>query len=350
MSLKENLLQAKLKIALVLLVIALGYGGWEGWKYFQYLQSSQYAFDMLKDSLKSIDEEKLSAQVNFDSLNQGIAQCVAQFYPFLEQGSNQQAAIKKRLQKHLLERLLAKDNSRQRKELTAEEALEKPLDVLPPDFVKQLQQSLALNATGTGNPNSAFVTATLHHPLLDKDFNLVFLMQRTPSGWMLTDLANARELVAQFREAQLTRNEAKRVQLIKKNEMTQQRMNATLPIQSCEAAAGVISDNKTLLVRVIVVGRNATADRVDGYSLHVAIANEAGKPILDRYLDKAAPLQPGEPFKQDWTIEMTADSDIGKALLAGGKLQCQTRWQTVALNNGDVLYIREVKQIPEDFK
>lgn len=350
MSLKENLLKAKLKIALVLLVIALGYGGYEGWKYYQYLQSSQYAFDMLKESLKSIDEEKLSAQVNFPMLTQHVAQCVAVTYPFIEQGNNQLAAISKRAQDYLRESLLAKDNGRQRGTLTPEEALQQPLDILPHDFVKQLESSLALNATGTGNPNLAFVSATLHHPQFDMDFNLIFYLQRTGSGWVLTDLANAPELVAQFREAQLKRNEAKRLLLIKKNEITQQRMNSILPIQSCEAAAGVISDNKTLLVRVIVLGRNATADRVNGYSLHVTILNEAGKPILDRYLDKAVPLQPGEPFNQAWTIEMSADSDIGKALLAGGKLKCLTRWQTVALNNGEVLYIREVKQIPEDFK
>lgn len=350
MSLKENLLQAKLKIALVILVIALGYGGWEGWKYYQYLQSSQHAFDMLKDSLKSIDQEKLSAQVNFPQLSQHVAQSIAQFYPFIEQGNNQQAAISTRAQAYLLERLLAKDNNRQRGTLTQEEALQQTLDILPHDFVKQFHNSMSLNETGTGNPNLAFVSATLHHPQLDMDFNLIFYLQRTGTGWILTDLANAPELVAQFRQAQLKRNEAKRLLLIKKNENTQHRMDSALPIQSCEAAAGVISDNKTLLVRVDVVGRNATPERVNGYSLHVTILNEAGKPILDRYLDKAEPLQPGEPFKQSWTIEMNADSEIGKALLAGGKLKCMTRWQTVALNNGEVLYIREVKQIPEDFK
>ena len=349
MSLKESLLKAKLKIALVVLVIALAFGGWEGWKHYQYLQSSQYAFDMLKATLNSIDEEKLSEQVNFPGMSQRIAQSIAEFYPFIEQGANQQQAIMGRVQAYLHERLLAKEKGKQRA-LTPEEALEQPLEILPPDFVKQLQHSLALNATRTGNPDLAFVSATLHHPQFDKDFNLIFLLQRMPSGWVISDLPNARDLVAQFRDAQLKRNEARRLQLIKKNEAIQQRMNATLPIQSCEAAAGVISDNKTLLVRVIVMGRNATAERVNGYSLHVTILSESGKPILDRYLDKAAPLQPGEPFTQAWTIEMAADSATGKALLAGGKLKCQTRWQTVALNSGDVLYIREVKQIPEDFK
>lgn len=350
MSLKENLLKAKLKIALVLLVVVLGYSGWEGWKYYQYRQSSQCAFDTLKESLKNIDEEKLSQQVNFTTLSQGLAQSVAQFYPFIEQGSNQLGAIKERLQSYLLERLLAKEKGRSHASLSPEEALQQPLEILPSDFVKQLQHSLALNATGTGNPNTSFLSATLHHPQFDKDFTLIFLLQRTSSGWMVTDLANARELVAQFREEQLKRNEAKRLQMIKKNQATQQRMNATLPIQSCEAAAGVISDNKTLLVRVIAVGRNATSERINGFSLHVSILSEDGKPILERYLDKAVPLLPGEPFKQGWTIEMAADSAVGKALLAGGKLQCKTRWQTMALNNGDVLYIREIKQIPEDFK
>lgn len=350
MSLKETLLKAKLKIALVLLVLALGYSAWEGWKYYQYRQSSQCAFDTLSETLKSIDEEKLAQQVDFSSLAQHVAQCVAEFYPFIEQGSNQRTAITGRLQSYLLERLLAKEKGRQHAALSPEEALQQPLEVLPPDFVKQLQHSLALNATGTGNPDTAFLSATLHHPQLDKDFNLIFLLQRTSSGWMVTDLANAREVVAQFREAQLKRNEARQLQMIKKNQATQQRMNATLPLQTCEAAAGVISDNKTLLVRVIAVGRNATAERINGFSLHVSILSEDGKPILERFLDKAVPLQPGEPFKQDWTIEMAADSDVGKALLAGGKLQCKTRWQTMALNNGDVLYIREIKQIPEDFK
>lgn len=350
MSLKEKFLKARLKIALALLVVVLACSGWQGWKYYQYRQGSQYAYDMLMVSLKSIDEEKLSRQVNFTSLSQHVAQCVAEFYPFIEQGSNQQAAIKGRLQAYLLERLLAKEKGRPHAAGSPEEELQKPLEVLPPDFVKQLEHTLALNAAPTGNPDMAFLSATLHHPQFDMDFNLIFLLQRTGNGWVLTDLANARELVAQFREAQLKRNEAKRLQMIKKNQATQQRMDATLPIQSCEAAAGVISDNKTLLVRVIAVGRNATAERINGFSLHVTILSEAGKPILERYLDKAVPIQPGEPFNQGWTIEMAADSDVGKALLSGGKLQCKTRWQTMSLNSGDVLYIREIKQIPEDFK
>lgn len=349
MSLKENLLKAKLKIALAVLVVVLAYGSWEGWKYYQYLQSSQYAFDVLKESLKNIDEEKLSEQVNFPAMSRDIAQYVAVVYPFIEQGAGQQDAIAQRLQTYLMKALLAKPKGRQQAALSPEDALQQPLEILPSDFVKQLQHSLALNATGTGNPNSAFLSATLHHPQFDRDFNLIFLLQRSSSGWVVTSLANARDLVGQFREAQLKRNEARRLQMIKKNQAAQQRMNATLPVQSCEAAAGVISDNKTLLVRVIAVGRNASADRINGYSLHVTILSESGKPILERFLDKAVPLQPGEPFKQGWTIEMAADSDVGKALLAGGKLQCKTRWQTMALNNGDVLYIREVKQIPEDF-
>lgn len=348
MSVKETLLKAKLKIVIGLLVVLLAAGGWEGWKYYQYTQSSQCAFDTLKESLKQVDLDQLGTLVDFRSLSRRIAMSIAEYYPFIEAGNAQQAAIEERFLAHLREQLTAKH--RKHAPLPPEEALQQPLEALPPDFVKQLQAGMALNTTGAGNPNLAFISAPLHHPQLDMDFTLIFLLQRTPNGWMVTDLPNAREVIARFRDAQLKRYEARKLQLRKKNEETQKLMAATLQIQSCEAAAGVISDNKTLLTRVIVMGRNASAEQINGVSLQADILDAKGKTILSRYLDKARPFPPGQPFEQGWTIELAADSAEGRALLQGGKLQCRTRWQTMNLNSGQMLYIREIRQIPEDFK
>lgn len=348
MSVKETLIKAKLKIVIGLLVVLLAAGGWEGWKYYQYRQSSQCAFDALKESLNQVDLETLTPLVDFPSLSRRIAASIAEYYPFIEQGSMQQQAIEERFLAHLREMLVAKP-AKQRP-LPPDEALQQPLQALPPDFVKQLQTHMGLNTTGAGNPDFAFISTVLHHPQLDMDFNLIFLLQRTAEGWKVTDLPNAREVVAQFRDAQLKRYEARKLLMRKKNEETQKLMDSTLQIQSCEAAAGVISDNKTLLTRVIVMGRNGTSEQVNGVSLHVDIQDAKGKTIVSRFLDKARPFAPGQPFEQGWTIEMTADSADGRALLQAGKLQCKTRWQTMSLNSGRVLYIREITQIPEDFK
>lgn len=348
MSVKETLLKAKLKIVIGLLVVLAAVGSWQGWKYYQYRQSSQCVFDALKNSLRQVEPEKLAELVDFPSLGRRIAFSIAEFYPFIERGSNQQAAIQERFLSHLQEMLAAKPGKPHH--MPPDEALQQPLEALPPDFVKQLQTTMSLNTTGAGNPNMAFISAVLHHPQLDMDFTLIFLLQRTSAGWRLTDLPNAREVIAQFRDAQLKRYEARKLQLRKKNEETQKLMASTLKIQSCEVAAGVISDNKTLLARVIVVGRNASAEQINGISLQADIRDAQGKLILTRYLDKAKPFYPGQPFEQGWTIEMEADSPDGRALLQGGKLQCTTRWQTMSLNSGRVLYIREIQQIPEDFK
>lgn len=349
MSFKTRLLRAKLKIIIGLLVLLLGLGGWEGWKYYQYTQSSQCAFDILKESLKKVEPAALAEQVDLTSLVRHVALCVAEYYPFIEPGPNQRAAIEQRLLRYLPERLAAREGKT--RQLPPDEALQEPLQPLPPDFVKQLQANISLNTTGTGNPNMAFISSVLHHPQLDMDFTLIFLLQRTSEGWKVTDLANARELMAQFRDAQLKRYEARRLQLIKKNADTQKRMDTTLQIQSCEAAAGVISDKTILLTRVIVMGRNTSDVQVNGTSLQVDIQDASGKTILSRFLDKAMPMYPGQPFTQDWTIEMAADSEIGRILLQeADKLQCKTRWQTQNLGTGRVLYINEVKEIPEDFR
>lgn len=348
MSFKARLLRARLKIIIGVLVLLLAYGGWEGWKYYQYTQSSQCAFEMLKESLKKVEPEALAEQVDFPTLVRHVALCIAEYYPFIDSGAQQRTAIEGRLLQYLRERLAAREGKA--RQLPPDEALQQPLQPLPPDFVKQLQANISLNAAAAGNPDMAFIRAVLHHPQLDMDFTLIFLLQRTRDGWKVTDLANARELIAQFRQAQLQRYEARRLQLIKQNADIQRRMDATLQIQSCEAAAGVISDNKTLLTRVIVMGRNASSERINGSSLQVDIQDASGKTILSRYLDKAMPMYPGQPFMQDWTIEMAADSETGRALLQAGTLQCKTRWQTQNLDSGRVLYLREIKEIPEDFR
>lgn len=348
MSFKTRLFKAKVKIIIGLLVLLLALGGWEGWKYYQYTQSSQCAFDMLKESLKKVEPETLAQQVDLATLVRPLALRIAEYYPFIEAGPTQQAAIENRLLRFLPERLAAREGKP--RHLPPDEALQEPLQPLPPDFVKQLQANISLNTAATGNPNMAFISSAVHHPQLDMDFTLVFLLQRTHDGWKITDLANAPELIAQFRDAQLKRYEARRLQLIKKNVDTQRQMDATLPVQSCEVAAGVISDKTILLTRVIVMGRNASNVQVNGSSLQVDIQDGSGKTILSRYLDKAMPMYPGQPFMQDWTIEMASDSETGRALLQAGKLQCKTRWQTQNLGSGRVLYISEEKEIPEDFR
>ena len=84
---------------LVLIVIVVSFSGW---RYYQYRQSSQYAFEILRDALKSGDAETIAELVDFNSLSRGLAKDLAQNYPFLKAGADQERQIADMIQTALL--------------------------------------------------------------------------------------------------------------------------------------------------------------------------------------------------------------------------------------------------------
>lgn len=320
---------------------AICVGGWFGWQQYQYLQSPAHALEKIKDALNPPDPAELAKLVDFRAVSMDFSRAIQREFPFYMAGGDQERKIRHDLQTSLLQRLMDGDEKKlQTLQQEDEEAqLKKDLRILPPDFLAQLQSGLNLRESG---PNSALVTLRLSNPLLRQPFMLAFNMDRTADGWKITSAANAPEVVGQIRQAMLDRHVRVKQMYRDKNGSTRKSMNQLLPVQSCTAHAGLLSDGRTMLMVVHVIARNRGDVQVNNFDLDASILNSSGKPVLRRYLNVAMPVGPGEDFNHRWNFEMDGNSGIARELLHGQPLQCQAAWQTLGLNNGKVLHMVEV--------
>lgn len=324
----------------VLLIAGLAAGGWYGWKQYQYRQTSQYALEALKKSLLPADPASLAHLVDFNAVGKDLAKAVREEFPFYLAGNDQEREINHTLQKALLKRFMEPDsNGPMFPEDASDQAkLQKQLVMFPPDFIGQLLATLSVRDT---EPNGALVSAKIDHPQLDKSYTLVMSMEKTPHGWQIKRLVNARELAAQVKSAMLERHSALRKVFEDKNAATLKVMNAALPLQSCTANAGTLSDGKTTLLVIHALARNNCDVQVNNFNLDTTIRGRSGQVLLRRYLNTAKPVGPGEDFNHRWSMELESSSPLARSLLSDGPLQCSAVWQTLSLNNGKVLHIVE---------
>ena len=335
-----------LLLAAVLLILLAAAGGYSGWQHYQFRQTAEFAFSQIKDSLHPAKPADLARWVNFDALTKPLAKAVAQKYPNLKQGPNQLRDINDILQVGLLKQARAKEEPvKDEPDETAR--LKTPLYVLPPTFYTQLKETLALQ-----NPteNTALIAAKVHHPLMNKEFSLLLRLDKTPEGWRVDNLVNADDLVRQFREYQMDRMIAQRKIILDRNANIKKRIEDTLPIKTCSVSAGVISDGRTLLVVVSVLGKNTGTVAVNSMDLSAKICTPDGKELLHRFLNAVQPTPPGEDLDHSWTIEMDGASDLGKSILAARKLSCESFWKTLGLANGEVLHLSLQPPLLEEFQ
>lgn len=338
--------QHALALAAAFLALALAVGAYSGWRYYEYRQSSEYAFLRLQEALQPPDPQDLARRVDFNTLSAHLAEAIAKNYPFLKKGPDQIRDLKAMLQTGLLKQMLHKVEASKEEE-DPQKRLQEALYVLPPDFQNQLAANLSLQSTHEG---TALLNASIRHPLLDKEFPLLLRMDQTADGWLVRDLANAEELVAQFRAAQVKRMEARRGLILQKNEQTRRRMDAALPVQSCTASAGLLSDGKTLLLVAHVLARNTGSVGVNNMNLSATFSGPEHKELLHRYLNAVQPVRPGEDFERRWTIELDGTSPLGQSVLAAGKISCSANWRTLGLASGEVLHLSDVPALVEDFQ
>lgn len=335
-----------LALAGIFLALAVSVGAYSGWRYYEYRQSSEYAFLRLQEALHPPDPEDLARRVDFNTLSGHLAQAIAKSYPFLKKGPDQIHDVKAMLQTGLLKQLLHREEAPKEEE-DPQKRLQEALYVLPPDFQNQLAANLALQSAHEG---TALLRASIRHPLLDKKFPLLLRMDQTANGWLVRDLVNAEELVAEFRAAQVKRMKARRGLILQKNEQTRRRMDATLPLQSCTASAGLLSDGKTLLLVAHVLARNTGSVAVNNMNLNATFSGLDHSLLLQRHLNAVQPVRPGEDFERRWTIELDGTSPLGRSVLAAGKISCSARWKTLGLASGEVLHLSDVPALVEDFQ
>ncbi|OXS28548.1 MAG: hypothetical protein BCS36_10370 [Desulfovibrio sp. MES5] len=328
---------------LVLIVIVISFSGW---RYYQYRQSSQYAYEILRDALKTADTETIAALVDFNSLSGSLAKDLVQNYPFLKAGKDQIRQVDDMIQTALLKQIRTKQEP-VKDEPDLKIRLRTPLYALPPDFLAQLASTLSLQTSSEG---TALLTAKARHPLLDKNFLLILRMDQTPTGWHVRKLVNSPELVRQFREAQLERMTAQRQMILDKNTATEKRIKDLFPLQPCSASAGLLSDGNTLLLVVHVLARNIGTVSVNNMNLFAEFSSATGEFLLSRHLNAVQPTHPGEDFERNWTIELDGGSELGRRVLNGQPLQCKAAWKTLGLDNGEVLHISEAPAPIEEFQ
>ena len=334
-----------LALTVALLVAALAAGGFYGWRYYQYRQSSEYAFVRLQAALSPPKPEELALRVDFNTLSGHLAAAVARNFDFFKQGPDQIRSLKDIIQTGLLKKFLSKEEpakGRVEKEENPEKLLQQPLTLLPPDFLTQFIANLGMRPAENG---TVLLSSSIRHPLLNQTFPLVLSMEKGPDGWIVRDLVNADELTRQFRDALQARLTARHDVLIRKNAATNKRMDGILPLQSCTASAGLLSDGKTLVLVAHVLARNTGDVSVNNLDLDATFSGPDGTKLLRRFLNAARPVAPGEDFDQRWSIELDGQSPQGRSLLAAGPLTCTASWRTLGLSNAEVLHIADVPAI-----
>lgn len=328
-------------LTVALLAAALAVGGWYGWRYYQYRQSLDFAYARFQDALQPPSPEKLALLVDFNTLSGELAQALAKAFPFFKQGPDQIRDLKNTIQTGLLKKLLSKEDPKAsgEAETDPQKLLQQPLSLFPADFLQQFLSGLGMQQA---QGNTALVSTSIRHPLLNRTFPVILRMEKGPEGWMIRNLLNADELVEQFREALLTRIAARRDVFKARNNNIRRRMDATLPLQSCSASAGLLSDGKTLLLVAHVLARNTSAVTVKNIDLEALFTGPDGKMLLHRFLNAAVPVAPGEDLDQRWTIELDGQSPLGQSVLAAKEISCAARWKTMTLSSGEVLHIADI--------
>lgn len=311
-----------------------------GWREYQYRQSAAYAFEQLKQALNPPKVEELAKMIDFNSIGTELAQTIKKVFPFYMEGQDQERKIRNRLQNVLLKRFSQKEEKKQQLDLDDEQGLlNLPLEILPSDFINQLTNGLSLRETGE---YSAIISAKVDQPLLGRNFTLVFGMNKTSNGWKVNRFLNVSEIAGQIREAMLERHIKLRNVYEHKNMLTMRRMEQLLPMQSCSVNAGLLSDGKTLIMTVEVIGRNKGNIQINNFNVDTNILGKNGKTVAHRFLNVAKPVAPGEDFNHRWNFELEANSDLGRAILQNRPLRCDAKWQTLGLNSSEVLHILEL--------
>ena len=158
----------------------------------------------------------------------------------------------------------------------------------------------------------------------------------------MRDLLNAPDLLRAFNEQLNARFSAQGKKLHSKNQATLKKMNEILPIESCSANAGLLADQKTLLIAVHVLARNKHNIAVNNMNLHALLTDSAGNLVLDRYLNAVQPTQPGEDFTRQWIIELDGNGSEGQRIRSADSLVCVPEWRSLGLNTSQVLHTDDV--------
>lgn len=336
-------------IILIIVLAGLGAGGYFGLQKWTYLQSPQYLEDRLKLALQPGNEMQLAPLAEFDVIFDELTNAVMKHFPHVEQGKpDRKEIILRRIRDAVLERLRGTDKIPQGYDPDEDRRTLQKILIMPQDFIDQILQKMQLKTSE--KDKAGILTFAITHPQLEnKEFTFKFSLQKHKGDWHIMRFSNADELVRKFREAHLKRQEAKRKVHAKRNNEARETMNTSLPISSCSAETGMLSDKFTILTVIRIKGHNRSQLTVNNVNLITTINDKRGKEIWSNHLNAVIQIEPGQDMDHIWTLDSDRNEDLGKAMLANGPFTCKTRWYAMGL--GQRMYY-DVDQIdvPEDIQ
>jgi hypothetical protein len=321
-----------------------------GWRYYQYRQSGVFAFVSFSGALQPPSAEKLAKLIDFNRLSGQLARSIALHYAYLKKGPDQIRDLQDMIQMSLLQRAMSKEEPVKGGQ-TPRQLLQKPLTVLPDDFLTQFAKNLTVHSPpDSSEDNACLLSSSVEHPMLDASFPVVLRMDKSGGGWMIRDVVNSDELVKLFRLAQLKRMAARRDELLKKRTETVRRMNGLIALKACSAGVEKLSDGKTFLLVASVLGRNVGELTVNNTNMEVVFSSGNGNELLRRNINVAQPVSPGEDYNQRWSLDFEQSDALGQRILKAGGIVCDANWHSMGLANGEVLYLAEFPELVEDFQ
>lgn len=331
--------RANIKYLILLVVcVAVAFGVFKGHAIWQHRKSAPYAFEQLQKALQEGNTEILAKGVDFRHIFDQLGEATAATYPFFMAGEHQKKDISYLYQTTMLQLLKTKPEDPPKKGEPDEE-LFKPVIVLPHDFMAQIMAGLTMRVTDAG---SAIITTSVHHEQLNRDFPIILNFARQNGHWVINDLLNAKELVRMFNEQLNARYTEQGKKLNTNNVATLKEMNEILPIESCTATAGLLADQRTMLIAVHLLARNKYNIAVNNMNVRAVLSDSNGHELLRRYLNAVQPTQPGEDFTRQWIIELDGNGDEGQKVRAAGALTCTPEWRALGLNTSRVLHTNDI--------
>lgn len=318
-------------VTLVLLAI----GGAYSWKQYQYYKSPEYVFVILQKALLPPQLDILAKYVDFTSLSTDLAQWIYVERPETPREGEGALAVRHLADNIQRALLFALEQIRAAVKVKPPDP-KAPLDPLPDGAIAQIVATLKLQPTEHG---VAILRAEIKHTQAEQTFILNFLLEnRQGHGWLVTRIANAQDIVRQFVAAQenLTRQREEAFQ--ERNRNTQRRMDAQIQVLSCTAHAKVLSEHNTPLLTMSVTGMNMGPASI--HNLNFAARLSIADNTIERHINMAQRIQPGEHFTQTWNVDLN-DTPEDNALLRAGTLQCSARPHSMVLSSGEWLYIED---------
>ena len=321
-------------------ILLLAVGGAYGWKVYTHRQSPEYALEKINQALLTGKRGELAALVNFRSLALDFAQAIYDQRPQTPRNAEGEAGIL--LMADQVQLALFKALEQIKDDKPVKIPPEAPLAPLPQDFLAQIAGKLRIHSR---QDDLTFVRAEVDYGRAQKKFPILLLMELREDGWRITRLANARDMVALFVDGEKLLQTQREDALAEKNADEQIRMDAQFQVNSCTAAITPLSNSKTVLLTIQIMGHNRGEHSIHNMNLiaTLTLPAAAGQPAqsLRRHVNLARKVSPGENLTHTYNVELDPANPEDARIIKAPRLQCQVRNRAMTLSSGAVLHIRD---------